>query len=265
MPPAELRWVPVGISHLFDVSQTADGECLPSVDVPRRVFVRLVNVARDAVAPVLMMSRRWVLGRWKTVDEFAVCIWKLNVFVDLIGNPFDPHLLESLLACRGEFLASLTQDPVAAFHRVHPDAVIVVPEREEVRSIGFKESHPGMEVLADAVCFLFLRRSSAEAGEVEHVAEADLVMRFPAIAEVEELLDRDRAAKLAMVVRPDDESLEAHGSEPSGDPPMAGLHPAALRESHDLVLELVDLRLLHREDLVLRLKPGSHELVEGRG
>jgi len=46
--------------------------------------------------------------------------------------------------------------------------------------------------------------------------------------------------------------------------PTAGLHAAALGELQDLRLEGVDLRLLHGEDLVLRLQPRPHELIERR-
>ena len=144
------------------------------------------------------------------MDEFAVGIWQLDVFIDLVWNPLDFELFESPLARCGEFLASLAKDAVGAFDSVHPDAVVVIAERQEVGSIGFEEGHAGMEVLADAVCFLLLRRTSAEAGEVEHVAKVDLVVRFPVIAEVEELLDRDRTAKLSMIVGADDKFLKAH-------------------------------------------------------
>ena len=202
--------MPVGISHLLDVCQASYGESLTFVNVPRGVFVRLVDVASDDVAPVLIVCSSGVLRRCEAVDELAVGIWEFNVLIDLVGDPLDFELLEPALACRGEFLASLTQYPVTALDRVHPDPVVVVAEREEVGTVGFEEGHPGMEVFAHAVRFLLLRRASAKAGEIKHVAKVDLVVRLPVLAKVEELLDRDRAAKLAVVVASDDEFFEAH-------------------------------------------------------
>ena len=202
--------MPVCVSHLLDVCQTSYGECLPSVNVPGGIFVWLVDMARNAVAPVLMVSCGWVFRRWEAVDQLAVGVWQLDVFINLVWDPLDLELLKSALARCGEFLASFTQDSVATLDRVHPYPVVVVAERQEVRPVCFEEGHAGVEVLADSIGFLLLRGASAKAGEVEHVTQANLVVRFPLLAEVEELLNGDRAAKFAMVVGSDDEFLEAH-------------------------------------------------------
>jgi hypothetical protein len=118
------------------------------------------------------------------VNKLRTTFRQLQVFANDVWNPSDLAAFEINLSSLDEIRAMFTENPVVVVPSDLPDAIIVIPQREQVWLILIQESDPSVVVLRDAPSLVFWTSPAPKWREVPQVATVDSVMRFEVVSKL---------------------------------------------------------------------------------
>ena len=197
--------------HFLNVTDTPRGHTEATVSVSRHICIRLVDMAVDTTSPVSMMQLGGAdVRRAESVDEFRATFRQLQVFANDVWNPSDLAAFELNLSSFDEIRAMLAKDSVVVVPCDLPDAVIVIPQRQQVWLILIQEPNPGVVVLRDATSLVFWTSPATKRREVPQVATVYSVVRLKVVSELQQLLCGLVMNKVAVGISTVEESFERH-------------------------------------------------------
>jgi hypothetical protein len=104
----------------------------------------------------------------------------------------------------------LTKDAVIVVPCDLPDAIIVIPQREQVWLILIQESNPGIVVLRDSPSLVLWTSPAPKWREVPQVATVDSVMRFEVVSKLQKFLCGLVMNQISVRISTIEESFECH-------------------------------------------------------